>query len=474
MPERYGSGMKITPVILCGGSGTRLWPLSRQGFAKQYADLLGDGSTFQQTVQRVSDPDIFDKPIILTGRNARFLVADQARRAGVEVEIVLEPEGRDSLAAIAAAAEVAARRGADTVLIALSSDHLIPDTAAFTASCQQAAAVAARGRIVVLGVTPDRPAEKFGYIRPGAFNGGVAEVAAFTEKPDAAKAATLIAEGALWNAGMFCFRADVGLSEIAAHAPEAMEAVRTALATSSDDLGAEMLGDAFLTAPRTSFDYGVMEKTALASVIEARFPWSDVGDWKELWAASDKDDAGVVTEGDVVTRGVARSYIRGQDRLICAINVEGLAIIDTHDAVLVAPLDQAQEVKALVAGLAEAGRPEAVEHARVYRPWGWYQTIDQGPRFRVKHIQVDPGKQLSLQMHHHRSEHWTVVTGAAEVTVDEDVRIVNENESVYVPVGAVHRLANPGKIAVKLIEVQTGAYLEEDDIIRLNDDFGRA
>lgn len=466
--------MKITPVILCGGSGTRLWPLSRKGFAKQYADLLGDGSTFQQTVARVSDTAVFSRPIVLTGRNARFLVAEQARNAGVDVEIVLEPEGRDSLAAIAAAAEVAARRGPETVLIALSSDHLIPDAAAFSKACQKAAEVAAAGRIVVIGVTPDRPADKFGYIRPGAFREGVAEVAAFTEKPDEAAAAALIADGALWNAGMFCFRADVGLAEIEAHAPEAAETVRTALATSTNDLGAEVLGDAFLTAPKTSFDYGVMEKTALASVIEANFAWSDVGDWKELWAASDKDETGVATEGDVVTRGAANSYIRGQDRLVCAIGVEGLAIIDTRDALLVAPLDQAQEVKALVAGLAETGRPEAVEHARVYRPWGWYQTIDQGPRFRVKHIQVDPGKQLSLQMHHHRSEHWTVVTGAAEVTVDEDVRIVNENESVYVPVGAVHRLANPGKIAVKLIEVQTGAYLEEDDIVRLSDDFGRA
>lgn len=466
--------MKITPVILCGGSGTRLWPLSRKGFAKQYADLLGEGSTFQQTIARVADADVFDKPIVLTGQGARFLVADQARSMGVAVEIVLEPEGRDSLAAIAAAAEVAARRGPDTLLIALSSDHLIPDTAAFKAICRKAAEVALAGRIVVLGITPDHPAEKFGYIRPGPFEHGVAEVAAFTEKPDAPTASSLIAEGALWNAGMFCFRADVGLAEMATHAPEALEAVRQALSTSECDLGAEVLGEPFLTAPKTSFDYGVMEKTNLASVIEADFRWSDVGDWKELWSASEQDEHGLATEGDVVTRGVSRSYIRGQDRLICAIGVEGLAIIDTHDALLVAPLDHAPEIKALVADLAEAGRPEAVEHARVYRPWGWYQTIDQGPRFRVKRIQVDPGKQLSLQMHHHRSEHWTVVTGAAEVTLGEEVTMVNENESVYVPVGTVHRLANPGKIAVALIEVQTGAYLEEDDIVRLDDDFGRA
>ncbi len=466
--------MKITPVILCGGSGTRLWPLSRKGFAKQYADLFGEGSTFQQTIARVSDSDLFDMPIVLTGRGERFLVADQARHVGIDVEIILEPEGRDSLAAIAVAAEVAARRDPQTVLIALSSDHLIPDTDAFTAICRKAAEVAKTGRIVVLGVTPDHPAEKFGYIRPGPFEHGVAKVAAFTEKPDATTAASLIAEGALWNAGMFCFRADVGLAEIAAHAPEVANTVHDALTSSACDLGAEVLGDAFLTAPKTSFDYGVMEKTALASVIEADFAWSDVGDWQELWAASNKDENGLASEGDVVTRNVSRSYIRGESRLICAIDVEGLAIIDTQDALLIAPLDQAQDVKALVGDLTEAGRPEAVEHARVYRPWGWYQTIDQGPRFRVKRIQVDPGKQLSLQMHHHRSEHWTVVTGAAEVTLGDEVTMVNENESVYVPVGTVHRLANPGKIAVALIEVQTGAYLEEDDIVRLDDDFGRA
>lgn len=466
--------MKITPVILCGGSGTRLWPLSRKGFAKQYADLLGEGSTFQQTIARVSDTEVFDTPIVLTGQGARFLVADQTRSMGIDAEIVLEPEGRDSLAAIAAATEVAARRGPDTVLIALSSDHLIPDTAAFTTICRKAADVASTGRIVVLGVTPDHPADKFGYIRPGAFEHGVAKVAAFTEKPDTTTAASLIAEGALWNAGMFCFRADVGLAEILTHAPEVADTVHEALSTSECDLGSEVLGEAFLNAPKTSFDYGVMEKTDLASVIEADFKWSDVGDWKELWLASEQNDDGVATEGDVITRGVSGSYIRGEDRLICAIGVDNLAIIDTHDALLVAPLDQAGEIKTLVADLAEAGRPEAVEHARVYRPWGWYQTIDQGPRFRVKRIQVDPGKQLSLQMHHHRSEHWTVVTGAAEVTVGEEVTMVNENESVYVPVGTTHRLANPGKIAVALIEVQTGAYLEEDDIVRLDDDFGRA
>lgn len=465
--------MGVIPVILSGGSGTRLWPVSRQSFAKQHAPLFDGVSTFQKTLERVADETVFERPVVITSHGARFMVADQARKVGADPEIVLEPEGRDSLGAIAIAAAVAARRGPDAVAIVLSSDHLIPDAAAFARTCAEAARVAEGGKIVVIGLTPTRPAENFGYIRPGKFKDGAATVKAFVEKPDAARAEVLIGEGCLWNAGMFCFRADVGRSEIAAYASGTMTAVDRALEQATDDLGAELLSPAFLRAEKTSFDYAVMEKTSRAAVIAADFEWSDVGDWRELWAVSGKDEDGVATVGDVVVKDSKNAYVRSADRLICALGVEDIAIVETPDAVLVAPLDRAQEVKGIVRALADTGRPEATDHLKVYRPWGSYRTVDLGERFRVKHIEVLPGKQLSLQRHHHRSEHWVVVSGAAEVTVGSDVRVVNENESVYIPVGATHRLANPGKIPVRLIEVQTGSYLEEDDIIRLDDDFGR-
>lgn len=465
--------MGVIPVILSGGSGTRLWPVSRQSFAKQHAPLFDGVSTFQKTLERVADPAVFDRPVVITSHSARFMVADQARKVGADPEIVLEPEGRDSLGAIAIAAAVAARRGEDATLIVLSSDHLIPDASAFARTCAQAAKAAAAGKIVVIGLAPARPATNFGYIRPGAFDKGAAPVEAFMEKPDVATAEKLIGEGCLWNAGMFCFRADVGRAEIAAHAPTTMKAVDAALDQATDDLGAELLGPAFLDAEKTSFDYAVMEKTTRAAVVRADFAWSDIGDWRELWALSDKDEDGVAAIGDVFARESKNAYLRSADRLICALGVEDVAVVETPDAVLVAPLDRAQEVKGLVSALAEAGRPEATEHLKVYRPWGSYRTVDLGERFRVKHIEVLPGKQLSLQSHHHRSEHWIVVSGAAEVTIDGEVSVVNENESAYIPVGAVHRLANPGKIPVRLIEVQTGSYLEEDDITRLDDDFGR-
>ena len=466
--------MGVIPVILSGGSGTRLWPVSRKSFPKQHAPLFDGESTFQKTLRRVADSEVFERPIVVTSHGARFMVDDQARKVGADPEVILEPEGRDSLAAVAVAAAAAARRGPDAVAIVLSSDHLIPDVISFGETCRLAAAAAEAGRIAVIGLKPTRPVENFGYIRPGEALGDALEVAAFVEKPNADQASALIAEGCLWNVGMFCFRADIGRDEIETHAPETMAAVDEALATSRDDLGAELLGAAFRRAEKTSFDFAVMEKTSRAVVVPADFTWSDVGDWRELWAVSERDEAGVAQVGDVVAKDARNAYLRSSGKLVCALGVEDLAVVDTPDAVLVAPLARAQEVKGLVAALSADGRPEAEEHLKIYRPWGSYRTVDLGDRFRVKHIEVLPGKQLSLQKHHHRSEHWIVVSGAAEVTIDGEVRMVNENESVYVPCGAVHRLANPGKIAVRLIEVQTGSYLEEDDIIRLDDDFGRS
>ncbi len=467
--------MRVIPVILCGGSGTRLWPLSRRGYAKQHVPVLGGASPFQRTLSRLATaPALFDAPIVVTGSAARFMAAQQAAETGVAIDLVLEPEGRDTLAAVALAAALAARRDPATTVLVMPSDHLIPDPAAFAATAGRAAAAAAGGALVTFGLRPTAPSTAYGYIRPGmALPDGGHRVAAFEEKPDAARAVALIAEGCLWNAGMFCFRAGAGLAEIRRLAPDAVETVEQALDGATDDLGALRLGRAFAAAPNISFDYGVMEKTDRAVVVEADFAWSDIGDWREIWNLSPRDASGVAREGPVLAMDCRDSYLRGDGRLVCALGLEGLVVVDTADAVLVAPLARAQEVKALVGELAAQGRPEADTPARVHRPWGWYQTMDLGERFRVKRIQVAPGRKLSLQKHHHRAEHWVVVKGTAEVTRDGEVLTVRENESIYLPLGCVHRLANPGKIPVEIIEVQTGAYLEEDDIVRIEDDFGR-
>jgi len=465
----------ITPVILCGGSGTRLWPLSRRDFAKQHVPILGGGSPFQRTLERVAANAVFGRPVVIAGGGGRFMAADQAAAVGVAIDLLIEPEPRDTLPAIAAVAEWAARRDPGAVLLVLPSDHLITDAEAFAATAKIAAVAAEAGEIVAFGLRPSAPATGFGYIRPGApLSGGARRIAAFVEKPDAARAAALIAEGWLWNGGMFCMTADAARAEIAAHAPVIADAARRALDDATVDLDAVRLGAALAEAPKTSFDYGLMEKTDRGAVVEASFAWSDIGDWRELWAQSPKDQAGVARDGDAVAIDCRDSYLRSDGRLLCALGVEGLAVIDTPDAVLVAPLARAQEIKGLVAALAADGRREATEPARVHRPWGWYQTMDLGARFRVKRIQVSPGKKLSLQKHHHRAEHWVVVRGTAEVTRDGETTLVRENESVYLPLGCVHRLANPGKIPLEVIEVQTGAYLEEDDIVRFDDDFGRA
>ena len=466
---------QLVPVILCGGSGTRLWPLSRKGFAKQHVPILGGESPFQRTLRRVGGEGPFARPVVIAGAGGRFMVADQAEATGIAVEIAVEPEGRDTAAAVALAAELALRRGPDAIAFVLPSDHMIPDADAFAAAAGRAAEAAAGGALVTFGVTPAGPATGFGYIRPGEeAGGGARRVAAFEEKPTAERAAALIAEGCLWNAGMFCFRAEAGLAEIRRLAPEVAAAVAEGLAGAEDDLGALRVGPAMARAPRISFDHAVMERTANALVVEADFAWSDIGDWRELWALSDKDADGNAVEGHAVARDSRDSLLRASDgRLVCAIGVEGLAVVDTPDAVLVAPLSRTQEVKGLVAALSAEGRPEAETPARAYRPWGWYQTMDLGERFRVKRIQVSPGKKLSLQRHYHRAEHWVVVRGTAEVTRDDEVLVVRENESVFLPQGCVHRLANPGRIPVEIIEVQTGAYLEEDDIVRIEDDFGR-
>jgi mannose-1-phosphate guanylyltransferase/mannose-6-phosphate isomerase len=465
--------MTIVPVVLCGGSGTRLWPLSRKDQAKQHVPILGGESPFQRTLRRLTAIPALGTPLVITGAEGRFMTADQATDTTAAVDLVIEPEGRDTLPAIIAATLIIEARQPDAMLLVLPSDHLIPDTERFAKAMAAGAEAAATGALVTFGIMPTAPATGYGYIRPGEVQTLGHAIAAFEEKPTRERAERLIAEGCLWNAGMFMFRADAGLAEMARLAPEAVAMVRQAVAGASDDLGAVRLGAAFAAADKVSFDYAVMEKTRNGVVIRAEFAWSDIGDWREVWQQSAHDENGVVLEGDAVARDVRNSFVHAGNRLVCALGVENLAIIDTPDALLVTALDRTQEVKALVTELAGAGRSEATTPARVYRPWGWYQTMDLGERFRVKRIQVSPGRKLSLQKHHHRAEHWVVVRGTAEVMRDGQTIIVRENESVYLPLGCVHRLANPGKIPVEIIEVQTGSYLEEDDIVRIEDDFGR-
>ncbi|MEO1191756.1 MAG: mannose-1-phosphate guanylyltransferase/mannose-6-phosphate isomerase [Pseudomonadota bacterium] len=464
----------IIPVILCGGSGTRLWPLSRKAYPKQLVNALGSQSLFQETAKRVTGP-AFGKPIIIAGDDYRFLIGEQLKQLRLEADILLEPEGRDTMPAIAAAAAFGAKRDPEAILLVMPSDHVIPDVTAFTAAAERAGKAAAEGDIVTFGITPKRPATEYGYIRPGADLAAAKRIDEFLEKPDAEKAAVLIGEGCLWNGGLFCFQAATLLAEIERLEPETRGHVQTAVEAVHLDLNYLRLGKEFLQARKISFDYAVMEKTEKRAVIPVDFAWSDVGDWRELWSMSEQDEAGNALQGDVSLMDVSRSYIRaGADRLVCVIGLDDVAVVDTHDALLVTKLDRAQDVKTLAQKLSEEGREEAKFHARVYRPWGWYQTVDMGERFQVKRIGVTPGRQLSLQKHFHRAEHWIVVKGTAEVHIDGETQIVRENESVFIPMGGVHRLTNPGRIPVELIEVQTGAYLGEDDIVRLQDDFGRA
>jgi mannose-1-phosphate guanylyltransferase/mannose-6-phosphate isomerase len=464
----------VVPAILCGGSGSRLWPVSRRDFAKQHVPILGGESPFQRTLRRLSG-GLFADPIVIGSAESQFLLADEAQAAGVAIELALEPEGRDTLAAVTLAACLVARRDPQALVLVLPSDHLIPDVAAFEAAVASAARTAAEGWIVVLGIPPATPSSAYGYVSPGAPLGPEAFAAGrFVEKPDPEAAAALIAEGALWNAGLFCFRAADALAEIAALAPEALAAVERGLDGAEATDGRLAVGRAFAEAPRISFDHAVMERTSRAAVVPAAFPWSDIGDWKAVWELSRRDATGVVAEGRVHAVDVADSYLRSDGRLLCVLGVRGLAVVDTPDAILVAPIERAQEVKALVGGLDARGFAEAVTPARVHRPWGWYQTVDLGARFRVKRIVVLPGKRFSLQKHHHRAEHWIVVRGTARVTRDAEVTLVRENESIYLPLGCMHRLENPGRIPVEIVEVQTGTYLEEDDIVRFEDDFGRS
>jgi mannose-1-phosphate guanylyltransferase/mannose-6-phosphate isomerase len=461
---------------MCGGAGTRLWPVSRESMPKQFVPLIGERSTFQQTLQRVADP-MFARPIVITNADFRFIVAEQLRELGIAADIVLEPARRDSGPAVAVAAALAGQRDPAATVLVLAADHIVRKPEEFLAACAAAAAAAAAGRIVTFGIRPSVAATSYGYIRPGAkLNGSTAlAVEAFVEKPDAATAERYVADNYLWNSGNFMFRADVMLDEIARFEPAMAEATRAAVDEMTHDLDFLRLApEPFGRAPRKSIDYAVMERTKLAAVVQADMGWSDVGSWDAVWDNLEHDADGNAVSGSAVVLDSRNSLVRSDDGILTAVvGLDNAVVVATGDAVLVASRDKAESVKALVERLKAQNRREAVEHRRIYRPWGYYQGVDAGARYQVKRIVVKEGARLSLQKHFHRAEHWVVVKGTAEVTIGADVRTIHENESVYIPIGSVHRLANPGKIPLELIEVQVGSYLGEDDIQRLDDVYGR-
>lgn len=468
---------KIIPLIMAGGAGTRLWPLSRDTMPKQFIPLLEGGlSTFQATLLRLADP-AFDTPIVITNNDFRFIAAEQMLACGIEGEVVLEPERRDSAAAIAVGAVLASRRDPEAVGLALASDHVVIDATAFRSDCERAASLAASGLIMTLGIPPTHPSTAYGYLAPGEElnQPGAHRLARFVEKPKLELATQYLAEGYLWNSGNFLFAARTMLGELARHAPEVLEAAEAAVDKAGRDLDFLRLDpESFARATRISIDYAVMERTASAGMLAASFDWSDIGAWDSIHEIKPKDGDGNVLEGPAVVIDTHRSLVRSDEMLTTVVGLDDVVVVATRDAVLVASMAAAGKVKNLVEQMKASGRPEASEHLRIYRPWGWYQRIDIGDRFQVKHIHVKEAGQLSLQKHFHRAEHWVVVRGTAEVTVDERTVFVHENESVYLPIGCTHRLKNPGKIPLELIEVQVGSYTGEDDIVRLEDIYARS
>jgi mannose-1-phosphate guanylyltransferase / mannose-6-phosphate isomerase len=468
---------KIQPVVMCGGSGTRVWPESRESLPKQFIPLIGERSTFQEIVVLLGDRTVFEEPMVITNFEYRFRVAEQLKEIDSHAVILLEPERRDSAAAVGAAAAWAATRDPKTIVAVLAADHVFRDGKDFVKLCAQAAGAAEAGEIVTFGVTPDHPATGYGYIHPAeplATDHDVRRVERFVEKPDEERARTFIENGFLWNSGNFVFRADVMLEELQRFEPEIAAATAAAVALAKQDLDFLVLDKAsFANAPKTSIDYAVMERTNRAAVLAADVGWSDVGQWSTVWRLSPKDADGNSLRGRAVAIDSSNVLVRSDEHLAAVIGLKDVIVVATGDAILVADKSQTDKVKRLVERLKAEGMPEATQHRRAYRPWGYYQSIDHGSRYQVKRIVVRPGGRLSLQKHYHRAEHWVVVRGAAEVTLNGGIHLVHENESIYLPIGSDHRLANPGKIDLELIEVQTGSYLGEDDIIRIEDVYNR-
>ncbi|MCF3639386.1 mannose-1-phosphate guanylyltransferase/mannose-6-phosphate isomerase [Rhizobium sp. TRM95111] len=473
-------GERIVPVIMAGGKGTRLWPLSRAAAPKQFLEFLGEATLFQKTLQRVSATELYEPPIVVTNADFRFMVAEQARTAGVALSsILLEPVARNTAPALAAAATLVARRfGEGAIMQVLASDHEIKADRVYFDCVEKARRAAAAGRLVTFGITPTEPATGYGYIELGeALGDGVHAVKRFVEKPDQARAEELLAAGNyLWNSGLFMLPVAVFLRELRQYAPEVLESAVAAIDNLKGDLDFERLdAESFAAAPNISIDYAIFEKTPIAAVVPSPFAWSDLGSWDSVWKQGDRDDKGNVTDGKVTLIGTENSLVLSKHIHVAVQGLADLAVIASEDAVYVGRIEDSQDVGRLVKQLAaEKSTVHLTEtHRTSYRPWGGFTSMLEGERFQVKRLFVTPGKRLSLQRHHHRSEHWVVVRGTAEVTIGERTMPVRENESVYIPQGEIHRLANPGKITLELIEVQTGSYLGEDDIIRLEDEFGR-
>ncbi|MEK8050141.1 mannose-1-phosphate guanylyltransferase/mannose-6-phosphate isomerase [Ideonella sp. DXS22W] len=483
--------IQVQPVIMAGGSGTRLWPLSRAGFPKQFLVLSGDPddrmSLFQHAVQRLqglaTDGLAVADTLVVGNDEHRFLVLDQLRELKAEPSaVLLEPVGRNTAPAVTLAALQAAEAGGDPVLVITSADQTIADTAAFTAAVREAVRAADQGAIVILGITPDKPETGYGYIQAGASAGGAGAVAVqrFVEKPDLATAQRYLAEGGyFWNAGMFVLKASVWLTALAQFRPDIATATRTAWAARSTDAKFVRPGKAeFAAVPSESVDYAVMEQCP-GSAFDIRMValdagWNDLGAWDAVWQVAPKDDKGNASIGDAIVKDSSNTLVHATSRLVSAVGLKDVIVVETPDAVLVADRARSQEVKQIVNQLGAEQRGEQVLHRKVHRPWGWYDSIDNGPRHQVKRIMVKPGASLSLQMHHHRAEHWIVVSGTAEITNGDKVLLLSENQSTYIPLGQTHRLANPGKVPLEIIEVQSGSYLGEDDIVRFEDTYGRS
>lgn len=467
----------LIPVIMAGGSGSRLWPLSRQLNPKQFLCLVDSNlSMLQATIKRLDGLEV-SWPRLICNEEHRFIAAEQLRQLGLEnTNILLEPMGRNTAPAIALAALQACSESDDPVLLVLAADHLIKDVNAFQASIQQALPFALTGKLVTFGIVPTQPEIGYGYIEKGeVLEANGFKVSRFVEKPNEETARSYLASGHyLWNSGMFMFRASRYLEELERYRPDILAACRTALAGGEQDMHFTRVGrDAFAACPAESIDYAVMEKTADAVVVPLDAGWSDIGSWAALWEVGNKDDQGNVSQGDVLMEQTHNTFVYSQSRLVSTVGVDNLVIVETKDAILVAHKNQVQDVKKIVDRLKTDSRCESLDHREVYRPWGVYDSIDNGNRYQVKRITVNPGAKLSLQMHHHRAEHWVVVSGTAKVTNGERTYLVTENQSTYIPIGQVHTLENPGVIPLELIEVQSGSYLGEDDIVRFEDLYGR-
>lgn len=478
--------ISVLPVVMAGGSGTRLWPLSRAGYPKQFLVLTGETSLFQQAVDRIAAIDGDDirvqSPVVVGNAEHRFMVLEQLRELGMDsTAVILEPSGRNTAPALTLAALQAQEGGEDPVLVVTPADQTVADGVAFTVALQDAVRGADQGSIVILGITPDRPETGYGYIRvaPGAVGRELAAVAQFVEKPNLATAERYLAEGGYyWNSGMFVLKASVWLKALAAFRPDILEATQASWAARREDAKFVRPGKKeFEQVPSESVDYAVMERCPGSGFDIRMVPlaagWNDLGAWDAVWQVAGKDDDGNAIVGDVLLEDTRNTLVHASGRLVSTVGVDNLVVVETADAVLVADASRSQDVKKIVGKLAASGRGEGQLHRKVHRPWGWYDSIDAGPRFQVKRIMVRPGASLSLQMHHHRAEHWIVVTGTAEVTCGERKILLSENQSTYIPLGEVHRLANPGKVDLEIIEVQSGSYLGEDDIVRYEDTYGR-